>query len=218
MHEVADQADDPAALAKGLAHLGVDDQVEVALAVAGLDVGQAVPLFRQRLQGLGEQPQAVGAQRQLAGLGAERHPAGGDDVAEIEFFELFEVLFADQVAADVDLHPPAAVLELDEGGLAEIAAGHDPAGDGIALRTPFEGGGVLIGMGAVDFGRGVADRAIVGVGILSLGAQLGHFGTALQHQVVELFHRCFCLSCNGNRPRSPRGGGDGGLLAARERS
>ena len=33
----------------------VDDQVGVALAVAGVDVGQPVPLVRQRAHGLGEQ-------------------------------------------------------------------------------------------------------------------------------------------------------------------
>ena len=35
--------------------LGIDDQIEVALPVARLDVGQAVPLLRQRQQALGEE-------------------------------------------------------------------------------------------------------------------------------------------------------------------
>ena len=35
--------------------VGVDDQVEVALAVARLDVGQAVPLLGQRQEALGQE-------------------------------------------------------------------------------------------------------------------------------------------------------------------
>ncbi len=58
-------------LLEDLAHLGIDDQVEIALAVAGFDVGQPVPLLRQRQQRLGQQPQRVGAQREFAGLGAK---------------------------------------------------------------------------------------------------------------------------------------------------
>ena len=49
--------------AEDLAHLGVGDQVEVALAVAGLDVGQAVPLLGQRAQRLGERQELGRGQR-----------------------------------------------------------------------------------------------------------------------------------------------------------
>ena len=42
------------ALAEDLAHLRVDDEVDVALAVADLDVRQAVPLLGQRARRLGE--------------------------------------------------------------------------------------------------------------------------------------------------------------------
>ena len=51
--------------------LRVGDEVDVALAVAQLDVGQAVPLLRQRPQRLGEERQIARRDRQLAGPGAE---------------------------------------------------------------------------------------------------------------------------------------------------
>ena len=47
------------------------DEVDVALAVALLLVGEAVELLRQRPQRLGEQPQLARLDRQLAGLGLE---------------------------------------------------------------------------------------------------------------------------------------------------
>ena len=54
VQEAADGGDDAAADLKDVAHLRVGDEVEVALAVAHLDVLEAVPLLGQRLQGLGE--------------------------------------------------------------------------------------------------------------------------------------------------------------------
>ncbi len=50
LHEPADNLDDPVAQVKSPAHLRVDDQVEIAHAVAGFRVRQPVPFFRQRAQ------------------------------------------------------------------------------------------------------------------------------------------------------------------------
>ena len=47
-----DARDDAAAQHQARAGLGVDDEVEVALTINLLGVGQAVPLFRERTQGL----------------------------------------------------------------------------------------------------------------------------------------------------------------------
>ena len=55
VHELADGLDDLRALDKGIAHLGVDDHIEIALAVAGVHVLEAVELLRQGMQALGEQ-------------------------------------------------------------------------------------------------------------------------------------------------------------------
>ena len=52
--EAAEGLEEQRALPEDVAGLGVGDQVEVALAVAALDVLQAVPLLGQRLQRLGE--------------------------------------------------------------------------------------------------------------------------------------------------------------------
>ena len=48
--EAADRADDLRALDKGVAHLRVDNQVDIALTVARVDVLQSVILLRKRTQ------------------------------------------------------------------------------------------------------------------------------------------------------------------------
>ena len=50
VEELADAADQARAELEDRARLGVDDQVDVALPVAGLDVLQAVPLLWQRAE------------------------------------------------------------------------------------------------------------------------------------------------------------------------
>ena len=55
VQEAADRGDDARALDEHLARVVVDDEVEVALAVARLDVGEAVVLLGHRAQRLAEQ-------------------------------------------------------------------------------------------------------------------------------------------------------------------
>jgi hypothetical protein len=49
-----------------------DDEIDVALPIPALDVGETVPLVGQRAQRLHEQAQALDADRQLAGLRLEQ--------------------------------------------------------------------------------------------------------------------------------------------------
>ena len=65
----------------------VHDQVDVALAVARLGVGQPVPLVRQRPQRLRQQAQPLDLDRQLAGLRAEQRALGAEDVADVLVLE-----------------------------------------------------------------------------------------------------------------------------------
>ena len=67
VQEPADRGDDPAADLEHAPRVGIDDEVEVALAIARLDVGQAVPLLGQRQQALGEEVQPRRPDRQLVG-------------------------------------------------------------------------------------------------------------------------------------------------------
>ena len=84
----ADLADRAGAQGEETAALLVGDQVQLAPAVAGLDVLEAVELVRRRTQALGEQSPAVDRQRELAAApGRHRRPLDADDVAEVEVDE-----------------------------------------------------------------------------------------------------------------------------------
>jgi hypothetical protein len=64
--EAPDVIDDAAPDLEDAPRLGVGDEVEVALAVARLDVLEAVPLLRQGAERLGQEPELVHLERQLA--------------------------------------------------------------------------------------------------------------------------------------------------------
>ena len=70
-----------------LTNLGIDDQVEISLAVAQLDVGEAMPFFGQGQQGLREEGQVLDVDGEFAGLGAKQVTVHADDVADVEQFE-----------------------------------------------------------------------------------------------------------------------------------
>ena len=129
--EAADRFDHAAADEETATGLLVDDEVEVALAVDLLGVGQAGPLLGQRAEGLRDQPVFGYADGDLAGLGAEELAADADEVAGIDqLLEVGVVSVAQGVAGEVGLDDAAAVEQLDEAGLAHDAQGDDAAGDG----------------------------------------------------------------------------------------
>jgi len=71
VHELPHQFDDQTAPDEDFLHGRIGDQIEVPLAVAGFDVGEAVPLFGQGMDGFGHEPQAFGLERQFIGFGPE---------------------------------------------------------------------------------------------------------------------------------------------------
>jgi len=131
------------------------------------------------LQRLGQQTQGIGAQGKLAGLGPEGDTGDANDIAEVELAKDREGVFADIIPTDVDLQSPLAVLNLDKGGLAEIAPGHDPAGDDVALIAAFQGGGIVLFVGGGHLFRGMRHGKIVGVGIDPRAPQLIQLGPPL---------------------------------------
>ena len=101
--KLAHGAQDGRALDEGLAHLGVGEEVHVALAVADLYVLQATPLVGQREHRFGQEGDARDFQRELAGACAHERAAHADVVAEVEQLVEFEEVVADVVLADIDL-------------------------------------------------------------------------------------------------------------------
>ena len=123
-------------------------EVELAVAKARLDVLQAVELVRRRAQALGQQLEALHAQRQLPAARAEGHAVDADDVAEVEVEQARHRLLAEDVGAGLQLDAPRAVVEVEEGHLALAAAGVQAPGHAVVRVGVLARG--QVGVGGVD--------------------------------------------------------------------
>ncbi len=174
--------------------LGVGRQVEVALAVAGLDVGQAVPLLGQRPQRLGEQHQVVDQQRQLAAAGAHQGARGTHQVAEVELLGDRPGGVGELRPAHEELQLGAPVRQVDEDALAVLAhrphpprhAQHQRLGRqllGGALAVPGGDLGrleVVLEAVRVELDPGGRQGAALVAPVLDLLLELGHLGSPLR--------------------------------------
>jgi hypothetical protein len=83
VQELAHDPGDGRPGAEDLPDRGIHQQVEVALAVAGLHVGEAVVFFRQGAQGLGEELKAAHLQGEFPGFGAKQRALKTHQVAHV---------------------------------------------------------------------------------------------------------------------------------------
>ncbi len=111
-----------------VAHAGIDQEIDVALAVAGLHVLEPVPLLRQRPRRLREERPGLHLDGELAGAGAHQVPGHPDEVRHVQLREP-GVPLAEDVGARVELDRAGLVEEVREAGLAVMADGHDTSGD-----------------------------------------------------------------------------------------
>jgi hypothetical protein len=114
VQELADPPDDRRPRLEDLPRLLAGGEVEVALAVAGLDVGQAVPLLRHRPHRLGEHLQVVHLERQLPRARPDQRPGGPDDIPQIEVVEHQLGLLRHVGQPDEELQLLLAVVDIGE--------------------------------------------------------------------------------------------------------
>ena len=128
----ADREHDLVARDEQLARVLVGDQVELAVAVAGARVAEAVVLVRRRAQRLGEQRALDHRERELAALGDVHAAVDADDVADVEVEDAVVGLLAERVHAHDDLDRAGQVAQVEERRLAVPAARDQPPGDLVA--------------------------------------------------------------------------------------
>jgi len=143
---VAQHRDQPAAPSQGLATVRVHDQVEIALAVAQLDVGEAVIFLGQWPQCLGQHAQRGGVDGQFAARGAPDQPLDPDQVADIEHAQNGEARLGQKILVAENLNFAGRIVQIDEH--AAVAHRPDAAGDS-HLLAGFGARGQL-GMAPVD--------------------------------------------------------------------
>jgi len=178
----ADEGRDPCAHLEGAPHVHVDGHVEVALAVALVDVGEAGPLVGQRAQRLGEHRHLPRVHRELALVRALHATARAHKVAAVGEVEEGLEAVAQPLLLEVQLHRAGAVLHREEGQLAEDAPRHDATAHGhigrLVLLARRESVEDLAQLG------GLVRRAVpVGVRGHPTRLQLIHLLQALRHQV-----------------------------------
>src|SRR6185437_10505044 len=112
--DAADRGDDAAAAPQGLAALLAHDEIEVALAVAQLDIGEAVEFLRQRQQRLGQHRHLAAVDRELAARRAADDALDADEIAQIQELHESELLGREMVLVAEDLDLAARIVEIDE--------------------------------------------------------------------------------------------------------
>ena len=135
--ELAHRLHDLRPLDEHITRYRIGDEIDVALTVALLLVGEPVELFRQPRR-LREEPDRGHLDRQLAGLGLEQRSRRPDEVAQIPVLECVERLRSKRVERHVELDAAAHVLQRRERGPAHHALQHHPAGDRYGLMQRFE--------------------------------------------------------------------------------
>ncbi len=116
---------------KRLAALRVHDEVEIALAVAQLDIGKAVEFLRQRQQRLGKDRHLAAVDRELAARRAAHDALDADEIAEIQQLYQRQLLGRKIVLVAEDLDLAGDIVEIDEH--AAVADGADATRHGDAI-------------------------------------------------------------------------------------
>ena len=80
-------ADDLRAPQENSSRAVVGDQVQIALPVPDLHVGEAMPFFGQRQQRLAQQGQFSDPDGEFAGLGSKQMPGNAHEIAQIDQLE-----------------------------------------------------------------------------------------------------------------------------------
>ena len=111
------------------ADLRVRDQIKITLAIAGLDIFQAVPLLGHGEQRFRQEIQVFDVDAELIGPGTEQVAFDADQVAQIEQLIERVFLFADRVLAHINLQLFAILHQVREPRLAHAANGHNAPGD-----------------------------------------------------------------------------------------
>jgi len=118
LHVAADGGNDLRAFLEDFLHLGVRDEVDVALAVADFLVREAVELLGQRAQALRQQLEALDGNGELAAAGLHNRAPHADPVAHVEVLQLRVGVLAERVDAAEQLDLAGGVAHGQEAHLA----------------------------------------------------------------------------------------------------
>ena len=129
LHVTAERGKDGGALAEGVAHVFVHDEVDIALAVTGLFIGEAVELLGQRTHSLRKQRKGARSDGELAALRAHDNAFDVHDVAQVKVAQKLPIGLGHVVDAAEKLNVGRGVAHHEEHDFALAALGHNTAAD-----------------------------------------------------------------------------------------
>ena len=121
--------DDFGAQDEGVFNVRIHDQVNVALTIAKLGIGQTMVLFRKWTHGFAEVFKLADFDTEFTAVGNENGTGDAYDVADVSFFEEPVHVFANDVLAGVDLNVTGKVRYVGKAGFPLTAFCHDTACD-----------------------------------------------------------------------------------------
>ncbi|CAB4898651.1 unannotated protein [freshwater metagenome] len=169
--------DDRVAYLEGPAGFFVHDEVGVTLAVAGVGVGEALPLVGHGSQRLREQLEPIDLHAEFALTCGHHDALGPHPVAEVEIADLVERFVADNCLGDEQLDLVGAVAQRGEDELALFALEHHPPGDGHAHLGL--GAGLERTVRSADLGQRVRAIEAIGVWVVAERPHVVELGQAL---------------------------------------
>jgi hypothetical protein len=143
----ADKGYDPAPVPEGLPALLVDDQVNVPLAVALLDIGESMELLGKGADRLAQESKRIYPDCDLTQFCPEHMASNPDDVSPFdELVEELELLFAEIVFTNIELDLATFVPYVSKDGFAMVSDNVNPAGSGDRINTLFMGDICIAGL------------------------------------------------------------------------
>ena len=128
-HVTAERGKDGGALAEGVAHVFVHDEVDVALAIAGLFVREAMELLGERTHSLRKQRKGARSNGELAALRAHDNALDVHDVAQIKVAQKLPIGLGHVVDAAEKLNVGRGVAHHEEHDFALTTLGYNTAAD-----------------------------------------------------------------------------------------
>lgn len=147
VQEPSDEGYDPAPVPESLPALLVDNQVDVPLAVALLDIGESMKLLGQGADCLAQESKRIYPDCDFAKFCPEHMAGNPNDVSPLdELVEELELLLAEIVFTDIKLDLATLIPYVSKDGFAMIPDNVNPACSGDRIDTLFMGNICIAGL------------------------------------------------------------------------
>ena len=167
---------------KTLAHLRVRDQVDVALPIPGLGVGESVVLLREWPKRLGQQHDLGRGHRELASARTQNGSGRADPIAEVHLLDRRESIVAYHVDAREELQVACGIADDEEDHLPLVALGDQAPRDADDIRGL--GTGLKLRVLGLQPSGACAHRPAIAVGLQTGRSKRIESGTAYDERVV----------------------------------